>query len=426
MIRIVLPIFALFLSLVLLVSGNTMLGTLLAVRLEIEGFRAALSGLVLAFYAVGFVLGTIYGIRVIQRVGHIRAFAAFGAVTCAAILMHPLYVSTDLWMALRLVVGFCVAGLMLITESWVNAIATTQTRGALLGVYLVLFYLAAASGQFMIAAGEPANFPLFSVAAILVALSLLPLLLTRSVAPELHEVERLSMRELYDAAPLGIIGGIVSGAAMSAFTAMGPIYATSVGLEITQLSLFMGIGVLSAMLFQMPVGFLSDRFPRSRVVFGLALAGLAAALLATVAAKTSTIALFLTTGLFVGFIASLYPVCLALTHDQMPHNKIVPANATLLLCFGIGTIVGPIGSAVLMTTIGPSGLFVFAALILLVLAARAAYYLRHQPQLPVTEQEHCVAVPPVSTPVLMELDPRSDTFQDTPETEAAGQRAASG
>jgi MFS family permease len=426
MIRIVLPIFALFLSLVLLVSGNTMLGTLLAVRLEIEGFRAALSGLVLAFYAVGFVLGTIYGIRVIQRVGHIRAFAAFGAVTCAAILMHPLYVSTDLWMALRLVVGFCVAGLMLITESWVNAIATTQTRGALLGVYLVLFYLAAASGQFMIAAGEPANFPLFSVAAILVALSLLPLLLTRSVAPELHEVERLSMRELYDAAPLGIIGGIVSGAAMSAFTAMGPIYATRVGLEITQLSLFMGIGVLSAMLFQMPVGFLSDRFPRSRVVFGLALAGLAAALLATVAAKTSTIALFLTTGLFVGFIASLYPVCLALTHDQMPHNKIVPANATLLLCFGIGTIVGPIGSAVLMTTIGPSGLFVFAALILLVLAARAAYYLRHQPQLPVTEQEHCVAVPPVSTPVLMELDPRSDTFQDTPETEAAGQRAASG
>ncbi|HUF20698.1 MAG TPA: MFS transporter, partial [Burkholderiales bacterium] len=133
-----------------------------------------------------------------------------------------------------------------------------------------------------------------------------------------------------------------------------------------------------------------------------------------------------TTGLFVGFIASLYPVCLALTHDQMPHNKIVPANATLLLCFGIGTIVGPIGSAVLMTTIGPSGLFVFAALILLVLAARAAYYLRHQPQLPVTEQEHCVAMPPVSTPVLMELDPRSDTFQDTPETEAAGQRAASG
>ena len=426
MIRIVLPIFALFLSLVLLVSGNAMLGTLLAVRLEIEGFRAALSGLVLACYAVGFVLGTLYGIRVIQRVGHIRAFAAFGAVTCATILMHPLYVGTDVWMVLRLVVGFCVAGLMLITESWVNAIATTQTRGTLLGVYLVLFYLAAASGQFMIAAGDPANFPLYSVAAILVALSLLPLLLTRTVAPELHEVERLGLRELYDVAPLGIIGGIVSGAAMSAFTAMGPIYATRVGLEITQLSLFMGIGVLSAMLFQMPVGFLSDRFPRSRVVFGLALAGLAAALLATVAAKTSTIALFLTTGLFVGFIASLYPVCLALTHDQMPHNKIVPANATLLLCFGIGTIVGPIGSSALMTTIGPSGLFVFAALILLVLAARAAYYLRHQPQLPVTEQERCVAVPSVSTPVLMELDPRSDTFQDTPDADADTQRAAAG
>lgn len=425
MVRAALPITALFLSLVLLTSGNTMLGTLLAVRLELEGFRAALSGLILAFYAIGFVLGTMYGIRIIQRVGHIRAFAVFGAVTSAVILVHPMFVSTDLWLVLRLIIGFCIAGLMLITESWVNTIATAQTRGTLLAIYLLLFYLAAASGQFLIAAGDPATHLLFSVAAILVSLSLIPVLLTRTVAPEIHESERLGVRELYETAPLGIIGGFVSGATMSAFNTMGPIYATRVGLEITQLSLFMGIGVLSAMLFQWPVGFISDRFMRSRVVFALALAGIGAALLATVAGRTSNVALFLTGGIYVGIVASLYPVCLALTHDQMPHNKIVPANATLLLCFGLGTIAGPIGSAVLMTVTGPEGLFVFAAIALVALAARAAYYLRHQPQVPVTEQEHCVAVAPVSTPVLMELDPRSTTYGETP-AGADEQRAAAG
>jgi MFS family permease len=109
--RVVVSLIALFLSLVLLVMGNGLLGTLLAVRLELEGFEPALAGLVLAMFSVGYVAGSLYGIRVVERVGHVHAFAAFGAVAVVAILLHPLHISVVSWMVLRLVVGLCIAGL---------------------------------------------------------------------------------------------------------------------------------------------------------------------------------------------------------------------------------------------------------------------------------------------------------------------------
>jgi MFS family permease len=410
MLQLALPILALFLSLILLVVGNSMLGTLLAVRLDIEGFETGTAGLILAQYAVGFVLGSLYGLRIIRRVGHIRAFAALGALASAAILLHPLVIETWSWILLRLLVGFCVAGLMLITESWVNTRATAGNRGALLALYMILFYSAAAGGQFLLGVGDPADYPLFSLAAILVALSVIPLSLTRSTAPDLHEGERMGLGRLIRLAPLGVLTAFLSGVVVAAFSAIGPIYASQVGLEITRISVFMGVAVLVAMAFQWPVGLLSDYLPRGKVIVGLALAGLLAALLAALLGTVSTLALFLLVPLFVGLTAALYPVSLAFTHDHLGHAQIVPASATLLLSFGAGTILGPIGGASVMGLIGPPGLFLFSAAVLGVLIAATVVLLRRQSEIPVAEQAHCVGVAPVSTPVIVELDPRNKAF----------------
>jgi len=415
MLQTVLSVSALFLSLVLLTGGSTMLGTLVGLRLELEGYSAARIGLILSFHAVGFVLGSIYGVRIIRRVGQIRAFAVFGAIACAAILTHPLYVHTDLWMVLRLVVGFCIAGLLLIVESWVNGVATAQTRGTLLSIYLVLFYLAASGGQLLIGFGDPGQFHLFSVAAILVALSLVPLSLTRSVAPQLPEATKVPIRTVAAKAPLAIIGASLSGVLMSAFLSIGPIYATRTGLDTQQLSLFMSMAVMSAMLFQLPVGRLSDYVPRNRVILGLAAAGLAASVATALWGEQSLWLLFTLAALYVGCAASVYPVSLALAHDQMQHEEIVGTNATLLLGFGVGTIAGPIGASLSIWLLGPSGLFIFAAFVMGTLATMAAYNWATQKQVPVDEQEQFVAVSPVSTSALMELDPRDETYEEREE-----------
>jgi MFS family permease len=415
MLRTVTSVSALFLSLVLLTGGSTMLGTLLGLRLELEGYTAARTGLVLAFHAVGFVLGSLYSERIIRRVGHIRAFAAFGALASAAILVHPMYVEADLWIGLRLLVGFCIAGLLLIVESWVNGVATAQTRGTLLSIYLVLFYLASAGGQLIIGLGNPGQFYLFSIAAILVALSLVPLSLTQSVAPQLPEATRVGVREVALQAPLAVAGALSSGVAMSAFNSMGPIYAKRIGLDISMLSVFMSVAVMSAMLFQWPVGRISDYLPRNRVVLVLALAGLGASALSAFWGSWSIWLLFVSTALYVGFASTVYPISLALAHDQMRHGEVVGTNATLLLAFGIGTIIGPIGAATSIWLIGPAGLFLFTAAIMGMLAAIAAHYWKTREQIPVREQEHFVAVTPVSTSALMELDPRDATYEEREE-----------
>jgi MFS family permease len=420
-VRVVVSIVALFLSLVLLVLGNGLLGTLLAVRLELEGFEPATSGLVLAMFSVGYVVGSLYGIRVVERVGHIRAFAAFGAIAVMAILLHPLYISMASWMALRLVVGLCIAGLTLVKESWVNTRATPQTRGTLLAVYMVLFFLAAASGQFLLALGDPGLYHLFSLAAMLVSLSLIPLLLTRSPAPTLHEhgVEQLGVRTLLRLQALGLFAAFLGGVVTSAFSAVGPMFAARAGLDLTQISLFMGIATLAAMVFQGPVGLLSDYLPRGLVIVGIATAALAASLAAALFGTASPAALFVTVALFVGTSSSLYALSLALTHDALHHTQIVPASATLLLAFGVGTVVGPVGGATTMGLLGPAGLFFFTSGALAVLVLLSVGMLWRQPAPPVQEQTHCYSVAPVATPVLMEIDPRNETFE--PLTEEFGE-----
>lgn len=415
MLQTVASVSALFLSLVLLTSGSTMLGTLLGLRMELEGYTAARTGLVLAFHSVGFVLGSIYSERIIRRVGHIRAFAVFGALASAAIVTHPMYVHADLWIALRLLVGFCIAGLLLIVESWVNGVATARTRGTLLSIYMILFYLASAGGQLIIGFGNPGQFYLFSVAAILVALSLIPLSLTQSVAPQLPEATRVGVREVMTQAPLAVAGALLSGIAMSAFNTMGPIYAKRIGLDISLLSVFMSVAVMSAMLFQWPVGRMSDFLPRNRVVLVLALAGLGASALTAFWGSWSIWLLLISAALYVGFASTVYPISLALAHDQMHHEEIVGTNATLLLAFGAGTIIGPIGAATSIWLIGPAGLFLFATAIMGALGAIAAHYWKTGEQVPVREQEQFVAVTPVSTPALMELDPRDATYEEREE-----------
>jgi predicted MFS family arabinose efflux permease len=72
----------------LMQMGNTLQGTLLSVRGEIEGFSPAQIGAVEAGFWVGIVIGSLRGGTMIRRVGHIRTFAALGAIASMAPLLH--------------------------------------------------------------------------------------------------------------------------------------------------------------------------------------------------------------------------------------------------------------------------------------------------------------------------------------------------
>lgn len=409
-------LFALILSIVLLVAGNSFLLTLLSTRMALQAIEPVVIGRVLLFYSVGFVLGTLYAVKVIERVGHIRAFAVFSALLGITTLLYPVSDDLVVWTVLRFLGGFTAAGVMIIIESWFSAVASNQNRATLFGIYQICFYLASACGQLLLGLGNPAGFLPFSFSAMLLIGALIPLALTRMQAPVIEAVERLSLRSVFQIAPEGLLGALVAGMLLGAFYAVGPVYVIDLGLHIDQVAFFMAATIVCAMLLAWPLGRLCDRYDRRRItVYLLLLAALFGALALLLAQSMQLLTLF--SGLYVGLVAALYPVAVAVTNDRMPAHHIVPASATLLLSYGAGAAMGPLASTLLMQVAGASGFYLFAILVLLAFAGYVRVRIARTRDIPVADQEAFVTNLPEGTAIINELDPRNEDFHETPVTE---------
>lgn len=402
---------ALIASIILLVAGNAFLMTLLGLRLSLEGFNASVIGWVLVFYSVGFVGGTLYAGKIIERVGHIRAFAVFAALLSVAILLHPLAVKAGLWGLLRFLAGFVMAGLMIVVESWVSSKADNQNRSTLFAVYQLVFFLSTAGGQVLIRASDPAGYIPFTLAAILVILALIPLSLTRTESPAIEQGKRMSLRRLYRASSVGAIGALLAGFLISAFYAMGPVYANRIGLEINEISNFMASAIIAAMLLAWPVGRICDRYDRYRVMLIVAVSGGVFSLLAALLGSYNMPLLILCVGLYMGITATLYPIAVAITNDLMDSSKITAAATSLLLSYGVGSCIGPVVSSFAMGLLGPRGLFITSAV---VLGGLSLFMLKktREKHIPVSQQEQFFTATPEATLGLQVLDPRNPNFEE--------------
>lgn len=395
-----------FLAAALLLAGQMLLSTNLSLRMSAEGFAAGTISLVMLHNSFGFMAGSIFGPRVIRRVGHIRAFSAFAAVLCCATLGQGSEVNPFLWAPLRAVQGFASALLMVVLESWINAHARPETRSRFLSLYMVNYYVAGAIGQWMVALNEPTDFRAFSLAAGLAVASMIPLCLTRQPAPATHTAERLPARALFRASRISVFGALMSGFTLASFYQLSPLYVQHLFNDTQITARYLACAVLGMMLFQIPVGRLSDRHDRRRVIFWLAVAICLSAALVALLGRFSTTLLFVFTMLFTGTAACLYPACLARLNDRTGGRQHVAANASLLLCHGIGQCIGPLSTSSLIALIGPSGLYVGIALAMLGYATYAAWRVREF-DTEVVHQQPYVAVPAESTPTIAQMDPRA-------------------
>jgi MFS family permease len=149
---------ALLLGIGILMLGDGLQTTLLAVRADQEGFSTTITGLIMSSFFVGFLLGSITTPKITANVGHIRVFAALAALASASILVHAVFVQVPVWIALRFISGFCFAGLYIVAESWLNDRATNETRGKLLSLYMVVSYLGVGVGQLLLNLADPGEY----------------------------------------------------------------------------------------------------------------------------------------------------------------------------------------------------------------------------------------------------------------------------
>ena len=348
---------AILLGFGILMLGDGLQGTLLAIRADLEGFSTTLTGLVMSTFYLGFLLGSLLTPRITIKVGHIRVFAAFAALSSAAILVHALVVSVPVWMAMRLLSGFCFAGLYIVAESWLNDRATNETRGKLLSMYMVVTYMGVGAGQLLLNLANPLEFPLFILTSILISVAVVPLLLSAGSPPTFHDSVRISLLALFRLTPLGIISMFTVGLVTATFFALGPVYAQRIGLSIRDISYFMTASVVATVLLQGPIGALSDRYDRRTVLTLVTIFTALSALLCIPAEQYSTTALFFAVALFGGLAFPLYSICIAYTNDHLEPRQMIAASGALVMVGGFGAITGPLLFAVIMDAYGYQSLF---------------------------------------------------------------------
>ncbi|HET6161288.1 MAG TPA: MFS transporter [Dongiaceae bacterium] len=406
-------VFSLLLGAGLMAFGVGLIGLLLPIRMGLEGVSSQIAGYVMSAYYAGFVAGSMMGQRIIGRVGHIRAFAAFAATLTAAIMVHALVFNVPLWGVMRAAVGFCMAGLYAVIESWLNVRSANELRGRVLSMYTLTIYISSGVGQLAINLDRTAGLELFSLGALLTSLSLVPVVLTRVAGPELGAIKTMSLARLYQASPLGTVATAGAGLMSGSLYALGAVYGTEIGLSVFENSIFMGAPIIGGFLLQWPIGRMSDKFDRRTVLFGVLMATVAASVLLGAFSLAQGNFLLLGTAnlLLGGFLATIYPTAVAHAFDYIDRSRMVAANSGMLLAWAVGATAGPLVASSVMGPVGPSGLFVFIAIVAITLAIYTRWRMSRRAAKPTEEQSKFVPVPSTSA-IAGALDPRAEPLPE--------------
>jgi len=407
------PVKSLFAGTITFTLGNSLLGVVLPLRMETAGYSVALTGLVMAAYYLGLALGGFRAKRVIMRIGHIRAFAVFAAITAATCLAYSFFFSPAAWVALRIINGFCIAGMTTGIESWLNERSSNETRGRVLGYYMLVFYLAIALGQTLINLAPVGGSEHLMISASLIGLSLIPIAFTTLGEPHLNELRVLGIRKLFDASRVGVVGAAVAGILVGSFYALGIVFARRIGLDVTQAALFMSTVVIGGLAFQVPVGMLADRYDRRLVMSCiLIVVGMSWGLLSmSIANGVSVFVLMAMALAFGGAISSVYPLCVAQTFDRLERKYYVAASGRLLMVYSIGATIGPIMASILMSLYGPYSFFIFESTVAISYAVFVLFAVLLGDQLPQEGREKFVPLPDIS-PIASSLDPRTKPLEE--------------
>jgi len=362
----------------LLQGANGLLQALLPLRMQADGLTITDIGYVAAAYGLGFALGCMLAPPLVRTVGHIRAYASLAAVAASVVLAFEIAQSPLAWLVLRGVSGMALAGLFTVIDSWVSSTATANNRGRVIALYLVATKIALVLSPLAIGLAPVESAGLLMLMAAAMSLSLIPISATPTREPRAPTRVKLAIPSLFRLAPSAVLGAFAVGLVNGPVIAVAPVYGVAAGLAPAQAALLLLAVQAGSLVFQWPLGWLSDRVDRRRVIAGLFLSTALAcgAIVAASLADLPPIALVLGFGLYGGLALCIYAVCVAHACDLVAPEAIVPTVSSLLVCWAIGATLGPLPATALMQQVGPQALFLYVGAICLVLALFVAVRIR--------------------------------------------------
>ncbi|EED36346.1 major facilitator superfamily protein [Luminiphilus syltensis NOR5-1B] len=398
-------LFALLLSTALLVTGHGLHYTLLPLRAAENGFSATQIGLTGSVYFAGFMTGCFINPHIIARVGHIRCFAALVALFLASMLLLDVFTQWWLWLVLRFVIGVMMCGAYTVIESWLTDQTPMSARGRVLAIYTFLALSAMVAGQLLVNLAPISSSTPFIILGIILALSIVPVSLTRSLAPAPISRTRLSFMLLYRRSRTAFAGGLVSGLVMGSFWSLGAVYALNMSGESSFAPLFITACVAGGALGQYPIGVFSDRIDRRYILAALCLLTAASSLL--LAFQDSKFWLIAFAGCFGASANALYPLSLAKASDNSERDEFVLIGSSVLLLHALGAALAPLAVGPLMNQFGPQALFSSLSILSVLFGLYIVLQPRSETAVAAAVQGSFIAVGVETVPASFEIDPRS-------------------
>lgn len=391
------PLIPLLIAAGILLGGNGLQGTLIALRGAMEGFSPAMIGFMGTSYFGGFLVGCLVITRIMKAVGYVRTFSALAAIASSGTLLLILLIDPYVWSALRFVSGFCFAGLFTVMEAWLNSGVRNQDRAQVLAVYRTIDIGSVTGAQFLIPIFGAEGFAIFAIMSILITLSLVPVSLGDRSNPAPPEDVKLDLGRAWRISPLAAVSCVAVGVTNSAFRTLSPVYAEQIGMSVADVVIFVSVGIIGGGLIQYPLGYLSDRWDR-RTVLLLSTAGATLAALALVfLAGTAPLLNFALVFVFGSFAMPLYSLAAAHANDRAGKGEFVLVNAALMLFYSFGAIGGPFLASTFMQHLGAQMLFAFCAAVYVILILIILYRMRVRGGVPAGARSRFTALLRTST-----------------------------
>lgn len=376
------PLIPLLVAAGILLGGNGLQGTFIALRGAQEGFSATTIGFMGTAYFCGFLIGCLAIVPMMRAVGHVRAFSALAASASAGTLMLALAIDPIVWSLVRFLTGFCFAGLFTVMEAWLNSGVANRDRAQVLGVYRVIDLGSVTGAQFLIPAIGVGGFSIFAVMSIMITLSLVPVSLGDRSNPKPPDDVALDLRRAWAISPLAAIGCIAVGLSNSSFRTMSPVYAEEIGFSVADVATFISVSIIGGAVIQYPLGYLSDRIDRRVTLLATTILALASALALAFMIGSDPLSNFIAVFIFGSFAMPLYSLSAAHANDHAAENEFVLLNAGLMLFYSVGAVFGPFASSYVMAYFGPHSLFLFSAAVYVGLIAAIIQRMQARPPVP--------------------------------------------
>ncbi|MBO0129473.1 MULTISPECIES: MFS transporter [Rhizobium/Agrobacterium group] len=328
---------------------------LLSIILEKRGISSTMIGVNSAMAGVAAMMAASVTSKIAHDFGVARTMLLAVVISALSALCFYFADAFWMWFPLRIVFHGATTTLFILSEYWINMTAPPKKRGMVLGIYATGLAVGFAVGPLLFSVVGSEGILPFLVGAAIILLAAIPIFMARRESPELDERPNHHFVRYVWLVPMASAAAFVFGSVQAGGLSLFPIYATREGFNESQAALLLTVMGIGNMVFQIPIGLLSDRMKDRRTMLALmAFAGVCGtlALPFLVDSWILVAALLLFWG---GLVSGMYTVGLTHLGSRLKGADLVSANAAFIFCYAMGTIAGPQAVGISMDVAGTDG-----------------------------------------------------------------------